>query len=113
MNEKKQASLYVGIPLIIGVTIVISSIIATILESPTNRGGLYTQFAFSGLMGSILAPIPCCILSILGIKKLIKLKKQGEKRLALLLIIGIINIVVWATVGVAWWYIIFIGGRGV
>ena len=113
MNEKKQAYLYVGIPLIIGVAIVISLIFATILEFPTNRGTLYTQFAFSGLIGSILAPIPCCILSILGIKKSIKLKKQGERHIGLLILIGIINIVVSVAVGVAWWYIIFIGGRGV
>ena len=113
MNEKKQASLYVGIPLIIGVAIVISLIFATILEFPTNRGTLYTQFAFSGLIGSILAPIPCCILSILGIKKSIKLKKQGERHIGLLILIGIINIVVSVAVGAAWWYIIFIGGRGV
>ena len=113
MNEKKQAYLYVGIPLIIGVAIVISLIFATFLEFPTNRGFVYTQFAFSGLIGSILAPIPCCILSILGIKKSIKLKKQGERHIGLLILIGIINIVVWVTVGVAWWYIIFIGGRGV
>ena len=113
MNEKKQASLYVGIPLIIGVAIVISLIFATILEFPTNRGTLYAQFAFSGLIGSILAPIPCCILSILGIKKSIKLKKQGERHVGLLILIGIINIVVSVAVGVAWWYIIFIGGRGV
>ena len=113
MNEKKYASLYVGIPLIIGVSIVISFIIATFLEFPTNRGFIYSQLLSSALIGSILAPIPCCVLSILGIKKLVKLKKQGEKRLALLLIVGIINIVVWAAVGVAWWYIIFIGGRGV
>ena len=113
MNEKKQASLYVGIPLIIGVAIVISLIFATILEFPTNRGTLYTQFVFSGLIGSILAPIPCCILSILGIKKSIKLKKQGERHIGLLILIGIINIVVSVAVGAAWWYIIFIGGRGV
>ena len=112
MNEKNQASLYVGIPLILGVAIVISLIIATILEFPTNRGFIYSQLLSSALIGYILAPIPCCVLSILGIKKLAKLKKQGEKHLGLL-IIGIINIVVWAAVGVAWWYIIFIGGRGV
>ena len=113
MNEKNQASLYVGIPLIIGVAIVIYLIIATILEFPTNRGFIYSQLLSSALIGSILAPVPCCVLSILGIKKLVKLKKQGEKRLGPPIIIGIINIVVWAAVGAAWWYIIFIGGRGV
>ena len=113
MNEKKQAYLYVGIPLIIGVAIVISLIFATILEFPTNRGFVYAQLLSSALLGSILAPIPCCILSILGIKKSVKLKKQGEKHLGLLILIGIINIVVSVAVGAAWWYIIFIGGRGV
>ena len=113
MNEKKQASLCVVIPLIIGVAIAIAFIIATFLEFPTNRGFIYSQLLSSALIGSILAPIPCCVLSILGIKKLLKLKKQGEKRLVLWLIIGIINIVVWSAVGVAWWYIIFISGRGV
>lgn len=113
MNEKKHAFLYVGIPLIVGVAIGIAFIISTFLEFPTNRGFVYAQLLSSALLGSILAPIPCCILSILGIKKSVKLKKQGEKHLGLLILIGIINIVVSVAVGAAWWCAIFIGGRGV
>lgn len=113
MNEKKQAFLYVGIPLIIGVLIGIAFIISSFLEFPTNRGFIYAQLLSSAILASILAPAPCCILSILGIEKSFKLKKQGEKHLVLPILIGIINIVVSIAVGAAWWYIIFIGGRSV
>lgn len=113
MSEKKHAFLYVGIPLIVGVAIGIAFIICGFLEFPTSRGFIYAQLSFFALISSIFAPIPCCILSILGIKKSIKLKKQGEKRLGLLILIGTINIVAWVAVGVLWWCAIFIGGRGV
>ncbi|MBQ9985572.1 MAG: hypothetical protein IJP38_04635 [Oscillospiraceae bacterium] len=113
MSEKKHAFLYVGIPLIVGVATGIAFIICFFLEFPTNQRGIYSLLLFSALISSIFAPIPCCILSILGIKKLVKLKKQGEKHLELPILIGIINIVAWVAVGALWWYVIFIGGRGV
>ena len=112
MSKKITALLCVGIPLLVGIGLVIAFGIACILEFPTNRGIIYTTFAFISIIGSILVPIPSIVSSIVGIISAAKLRKQGEKT-GYLIWIGILNIVVSFVVEIFWLYVIFIGGAGV
>ena len=112
MNKKTTALLCVGIPLLVGIGLVITFVIACILEFPTNRGIIYTTLAFISIIGSILVPIPSIVSSIVGIICAAKLRKQGEKTVYLIWI-GILNIVVSFVVEIFWLYVIFIGGAGV
>lgn len=113
MNKKSDALLFVGIPLVVGISLVVAFAIASVLEFPTNRGFIYTMLASISIIGSLLLPIPGSISSILGIKKAVKLRKCGEKNIALLILIGTVNIVVSFVVVAFWLYVIFIGGAGV
>ena len=49
-----KAKVLTLIPVIVLVLTVICLVVATILEGPTNRGALYTIFAFVGLMSIFL-----------------------------------------------------------
>ena len=113
MNKNSSALLYVGIPLIVGISLGVAFVIASVLEHPTNRGVIYTMFASTSLFGSLLIPIPGSIFSILGIKKAVKLRKSGEKNMGLLILIGTVNIFVSFVVFAFWFYVLFIGGAGV
>ena len=113
MNKKPAVLLFVGIPLFVGISLVVAFSIATVLEFPTNRGIVYLVFAFISIFGSLLAPIPGSISSILGIKGAVKLRKRGEKNMGLPILIGTVNIVVSFVVFAFWLYVIFIGGAGV
>ena len=113
MNKKSAVLLFVGIPLVVEISLVVAFSIATVLELPTNRGIMYAMFAFISIIGSLLIPIPGSISSILGIKKAVRLRKRGEKNMGLLILIGTVNIVV-SFAGVAFGlYVIFTGGAGV
>ena len=113
MNKKSDVLLFVGIPLVVGIGLVVAFAIACVLEFPTNRGDVYTMFSFTSIIGSLFAPIPGSISSILGIIKAVELRKRGEKNMALLILIGTVNIVVSFVVIAFWLYVIFIGGAGV
>lgn len=110
--KKKTAKLCVGIPLLVGVGLVFSFGMAYILEFPTNRGIIYSLFSLISIFGSIIVPIPGIASSIMGIISAVKVRKQGEKTVHLILI-GILNIVVSLAVVVFWVYAIFVGGAGV
>ncbi len=112
MDKKTQARLFTGAPLIVGVCLALSFGLACILEFPTNNGTVYTIFAFTSIMGSMLTPLPCIISSIMGIIYAVKLKKQGEKTIYLILV-GIFNIVVAIVFQTVWLYIFFVAGVGV
>ncbi len=96
MNKdyKKEAKNYLTLPIIITVVIVISMIMATILEGPTNRGSIYTLFASVMILGIIFAPLPCFIMSIIGTIKAIKAKTRGLTILGIAEVaIGVIAII--------------------
>ena len=113
MNKKAGVLFFVGIPLFVGISLVVAFAIANVLELPTNRGIMYSMLAYISIIGSLLIPIPGSISSILGIKKAVKLRKNGEKNTGLLILIGTVNIVVSFVVVAFWLYVIFIGGAGV
>ena len=112
MKKRTTALLCVGIPLLVGVGLVIDFGLACILEFPTNRGIIYSIFASISIIGSIFVPIPSIVSSIAGIISAAKLRKQGEKS-GYLILIGIFNIVVSFVVAIFWLYVIFVGGAGV
>ena len=110
--KKKIALLCVGIPILVGVGLTITFGIASILEFLTNRGIIYSIFAFISIIGSMSVPIPCIASSIVGIICTAKVRKQGEKT-GHLILIGILNIIVLLVVAATWLYVIFVGGSGV
>ena len=82
------------------------------LEGVTNRGTVYTIFAFAGLMSIFLLPLPCLALSIIGTIFAVKAKKEDIKGSTGFLILGIIEILVYIA-GALLAVGIFIAGQGV
>lgn len=113
MKKKSSALLYVGIPFVVGISLIVVFVISCILESPTNRGTIYVILLDISMIGSILVPIPGSIFSVLGIKKAVKVRKDGESNIGFPILIGIVNIVVSFLMVILWLYVIFIGGAGV
>lgn len=113
MKKKSSALLYVGIPFIVGISLIVAFVISCILESPTNRGTIYLILLDISMIGSILVPIPGSIFSVLGIKKAVKVRKDGESNIGFPVLIGIVNIVVSFLMVTFWLYVTFIGGAGV
>ena len=114
MNNKNysRAKVLTLIPVIIFVVIAISLVLSTILEGPTARGEVYTVFAFIGVVGLFLAPLPCLIVSVLGTMFAAKAKKEGVGSAVIFLILGVIEILVYV-VGVIIAVMMFIGGMSV
>ena len=76
MKRKLTALLFVGIPFLLGITLM-----ALIIISFHIKDSLYSLLLFASVIGSLLLPIPGSISSLFGIIKAIKLKKQGENNL--------------------------------
>ena len=72
-----RAKVLTLIPLIVLVVTVICIVLATILEEKKRRSVLYTIFAFAGLMGVFISPLPCLVLSIIGTVFAAKAAKEG------------------------------------
>lgn len=91
------------IPAIIVVTGLLSLTLATALEFALNRSGIYIVFVSISLFVLFLMPVPCLVLSIIGLVISIKKQNQQIKIFAILEIIG----------GVAWsvlaGYLLYIG----
>ena len=97
MNNKNysRAKVLTLIPVIIFVVIALSLVLSTILEGPTARGTVYTVFAFIGVVGLFLAPLPCLIVSILGTMFAAKAKNEGITQSKKYFIIGIVETAVY------------------
>ncbi len=100
------------IPIIVLAVTVICMVLATILEVPTNRGALYTIFAFAGLMSVFISPLPCLVISVAGTVFAVKAVKEGIAEARKFLILGIIEILVYVVAAVLA-VLMFIGGQGV
>ncbi len=114
MNNRNyaKAKILTLIPVVMLLFTVICFVFATILEGPTNRGTVYSVFAFAGLMSLFFAPLPCQVLSIIGTVFAAKATKEGIKEARKFLILGIIEILV-ALLGGVLAVVMFIGGQGV
>ena len=111
-SNYSKAKVLTLIPLIVLAVTVICMVLATILEVPTSRGMLYTIFAFTGLMSVFISSLPCLVISIIGTVFASKATKEGTAEARKFLILGIIEILVYA-VGAILAILMFIGGQGV
>ncbi len=107
-----KAKVLTLIPVIVLAVTVICMVLATILEGPTNRGTIYTIFAFVGVMSIFLSPLPCQVLSIIGTVFAAKATKEGTAGALKFLILGIIEIL-FSVGGVVIAVGMFIAGQGV
>ena len=113
MNSNyKKAKILTLIPVIVFVATVICFVFAAILQVPTNRGLIYTVFAFAGLMSLFLAHLPCLLLSVFGTVFASKAIKEGIPDARRFLILGILEILVYVP-GVILAVLMFIAGQGV
>ena len=111
-KDYSKAKVLTLTPLIVLAVTVICMVLATILEGPTNRGVIYTVFAFAGLMSMFISPLPCLAVSVVGTIFAAKAKKDGVSQALRFLILGIAEILVYV-VGAILAVIMFIAGQGV
>ena len=100
------------IPVIVLAVIVVCVALAAILRDPTDKGTLYTVFAFAGLIGGFLSPFPCLVISVLGTVFAAKAKKEGTTEARKFFILGLIEILA-GVVGTFLAIIMYIAGQGV
>lgn len=106
-----KAKVLTLIPIIVLAVTVICLVLATILEFPTDRGALYSICIFVGLMSIFLSPLPCLVISIIGMVSATKAKKEGAVGAEKLFILGIIDIFVYV-VGAIIAILVFAGSIG-
>ena len=106
MDHYSKSKLFTLIPIIILALTIICLVLATILEVPTNRGALYSIFAFAGVISLFISPLPCLVISVIGTVFAAKAKARG------FLILGIAEILVYI-VGAILAIIMFTAGQGV
>ena len=107
-----KAKVLTMIPVIVLAFTVICMVLAAILEVPTSRGVLYTIFAFAGLMGVLISPLPCLVISIIGTVFAARAVKEGTAGALKFLVTGIFEILVCA-LGTFLAIMMFLVGQGV
>ena len=107
-----KAKVLTLIPVIVLAFTVICMVLATILEGPTNRGAIYTIFAFAGLMSIFFSPLPCQVISVIGTVFAAKAVRGGATEARKFLILGIFEILI-CVAGAVLAVSMFIGGQGV
>ena len=107
-----KAKILTLIPVIVFVVTVVCMVIASILEGPTSRGAIYSIFAFIGIMSMFLSPLPCLVMSIIGIVCAARANKEGVVQARKFMVLGIIEILP-ICLGVVLAIAMFIGGQGV
>ncbi|ETP71344.1 hypothetical protein UYO_2706 [Lachnospiraceae bacterium JC7] len=107
-----KAKVLTLIPIIVLFVTFICMVLATILQVPTNRGALYTVFAFAGLMSIFILPLPCLVISIVGTVFAANAIKEGITAARKFLILGIIEILA-CVVGTILTVLMFIVAQGV
>ena len=111
-SNYSKAKLLTLIPVIILAVTVLCMVLAAILEAPTNKGALYSIFAFAGLMSMFISPLPCLVMSVTGTVFAAKATKEGTAEALKFFILGIIEILV-NVMGAILAIIMFIAGQGV
>ena len=107
-----KAKVLTLIPVFVLAATVICMVLASLFEVPTGKGVLYTIFAFAGLMGMLITPFPCLVMSVLGTVFAAKAVKEGAAQSRKFYIIGIIEILVYVA-AVILAIVMFIAGQGV
>ena len=95
MNDRKvtTAKVLILIPLVIFVATIVAGVAASLLEFPTDRGGLYSVLALIAILNLFTAPLPCLILSIIGTVKIVKARQQDVTDTAVFLFLGVAEII--------------------
>ena len=103
-DYKKMSKISIITPIIITFSIIISLIIACVLDK--SMGLLYVIFALLGIFGFFIAPLPCFVLSIIGTVFAIK-----EKHIALSVVGSIETVLFFLFICLA--AILFITGQSI
>lgn len=90
-NLHNKAKILTILPLIVFVIILFSFLMAYTITSRTNP--LLELFDMLALAGTLFAPIPCLIMSILGTKAASKAVKEGQIETKKYFILGILDII--------------------
>ena len=91
-SSYSKAKVLTLIPVFVLAATVICMVLAAMLEVPTGKGVLYTIFAFAGLIGMLISPFPCLVMSVLGTVFAAKAGKEGIAGARKFLVLGIIEI---------------------
>ena len=111
-SSYSKAKVLTLIPVFVLAATVICMVLAAMLEVPTGKGVLYTIFAFAGLIGMLISPFPCLVMSVLGTVFAAKAGKEGIAGARKFFVLGIIEILVCAA-GAVLAIIMFTAGQGV
>lgn len=111
-SNYSKAKVLTLIPVVVLVVAGICMALAAIFGAATDRGTLYTIFAFTGLLGILISPLPCLIMSVIGTVFAAKALKEDAKGARKFFILGLIEILA-CFVGVIIAIIIFTTGQGV
>ena len=111
-NNYELARILILIPIGVFMVAAICMILASMLEFVTDRGVIYSFFAFVGILSIFLAPLPCLMMSIAGTVFALKAAKEGVMHSRKYVVIGIIEIIVYVAVAILA-CTIFIAGQSV
>ena len=96
-SNYSRAKVLTLIPVIVLAVTVICMIIAMMLEAPTGKGVIYSFFAFIGLMGMFLSPLPCLVVSAIGTLFAVKAVREGAAAARMFCVLGFMEIFVCIT----------------
>ena len=111
-SNYSKAKVLTLIPIFILAATLICMVFAAMLEVPTGKGVFYTIFAFAGLIGMLITPFPCLVMSVLGTVFAAKAGKEGIAGARKFLVTGILEILVYV-VGAFLAIMMFFAGQGV
>ena len=111
-NNYSRAKTLILIPVIVFAVTVICMVLAMALGSATDKGTIYSIFAFIGILGLFLSPLPCLVMSVVGVVFALKATREGIVKARGFLAIGIVEIL-FHVIGVVLAVAMFIGGQGV
>ncbi len=95
------------IPLVVWAVTIVCSVLSLILEFPTHRGAIYSILAIVSLMSILLSPLPCLMLSVLGMVFAIKARKENIVETKKFFVLSIVEIII-SILGVGFMILFFI-----
>lgn len=101
-----------SIPIVVFAITVICMVLATVLDSPTDRCEICTVFVMIGILSIIFSPLPCLVVAVLGTVFASKARKEGIPQSNDFFVLGIVEIVV-CSAFVVLAILMIIGGQSV
>ncbi|MBE6908978.1 MAG: hypothetical protein E7474_05170 [Ruminococcaceae bacterium] len=111
-SSYSKAKTLTRIPIIVLAVTAICVVLAAVLRDSTNKGTLYSVFAFAGIISAFISPFLCLVISVVGTAFAAKARKEGTTGARKTFTLGIFEILVCA-VGTVLAIIMFIAGKGV